>query len=145
MPSEKQIEAAHKKANDILDTYVTWEEIIAILAAAKQAEPAPSTLIDTISDEVWNHDASKDNCMVVDKDGLDKPDPVARSGEVKWQQIAKVVAENLPSPYALDDVWKQTSDGACFDLSHANNATRTEWEALAVAILSTIESPKAID
>lgn len=41
MPSEKQIEAAHKKASDILDTYVTWEEMIAILTAAEQAEPAP--------------------------------------------------------------------------------------------------------
>lgn len=56
---------------------VLQDYALAALTAAEQAEPAPSTLIDTISDEVWNHDASKDNCMVIDKNGLTELAPAA--------------------------------------------------------------------
>src|SRR5690606_21327133 len=43
-----------------------------------RAEAAAETLIDTVSEEVWNHDASQDNCNVIDKDGLTNTgEPVA--------------------------------------------------------------------
>ncbi len=42
MPSEKQIEAAKKALSPLRDTYVDRDDIIKIITAAEQAEPAPT-------------------------------------------------------------------------------------------------------
>ena len=51
------------------------------------------------------------------------------------EKIARVIGENMPSPYALDDVWRQTANGPVFDLSHAQPDSKAEWLALAAAVL----------
>src|SRR5690606_27225624 len=88
MVSEREIEAAIKaiEAVPIMDdTYsLSGEDAKAVARAALEAaarvraEAAAESLIDTVSEEVWNHDASQDNCNVVDKDGLTNTgEPVA--------------------------------------------------------------------
>src|SRR5690606_13985154 len=49
-------------------------------AARVRAEADGETLIDTVSEEVWNHDASQDNCNVIDKDRLTSPSPAQEAG-----------------------------------------------------------------
>src|SRR5690606_40580822 len=88
MVSEREIEAAIKaiEAVPIMDdTYsLSGEDAKAAARAALEAaarvraEAAAETLIDTVSEEVWNHDASQDNCNVIDKDDLTNTgEPVA--------------------------------------------------------------------
>src|SRR5690606_32228343 len=88
MVSDKEIEAAIKaiEAVPIMDdTYsLSGEDAKAVARAALEAaarvraEAAAETLIDTVSEEVWNHDASQDNCNVIDTDDLTNTgEPVA--------------------------------------------------------------------
>lgn len=50
------------------------------------------------------------------------------------EEIIQVVAINLPSPLALDEVWRQTKDGAVFDLDSASSDSIEEWHSLARAL-----------
>lgn len=49
--------------------------------------------------------------------------------------MAKLIAENLPSPTAMDSVWRQTDEGAVFDLSQADANSVEQWRALARAVM----------
>jgi hypothetical protein len=59
-----------------------------------------------------------------------------------YDALAKVIAENLPSPYALGDVWRQTLKGSEFDLSQGNPTTVEEWRALAKAVVDHLSGDK---
>ena len=45
--------------------------------------------------------------------------------------MAKLIAEHLPSPYALDIVWR----GAIFDLDQADADSAEQWRSLARAVM----------
>src|SRR5690606_18381473 len=104
MVSEREIEAAIKaiEAVPIMDdTYsLSGEDAKAAARAALEAaarvraEADAETLIDTVSEEVWNHDASQDNCNVIDKDGLTNTgEPVAWRDETDAEHIARDMRE----------------------------------------------------
>lgn len=54
------------------------------------------------------------------------------------EEIARVIGVNIPTPYALDAVWRQTDDGAVFDLSHADDDSREQWLILSRAVRSAL-------
>jgi hypothetical protein len=58
---------------------------------------------------------------------------------IDLDDIAKLIAENLPSPYALDAVWRQTSSGAVFDLSQIDADSAKQWRDLARVVLDTLK------
>ena len=62
----------------------------------------------------------------------------ASAAQDKEAVIAKVIADNLPRPYSLDDVWRQVPGGAEFDLEQAHSDSRDEWLAMARAVIATL-------
>lgn len=54
---------------------------------------------------------------------------------VDLHELAKVIGENLPNPYAMDAVWRQTNTGAEFDLSAADEDSGLQWIEMAAAAL----------
>jgi hypothetical protein len=57
------------------------------------------------------------------------------------EHMAQIIAENLPSPWALDMVWRQTREGAEFDLSQAESAAE-EWLAMARVVINAMNQEK---
>src|SRR5690606_4062943 len=104
MVSEREIEAALAGYNSLGKYASDRARMKAALEAAARvrAEAAAETLIDTVSEEVWNHDASQDNCNVIDKDGLTNAgEPVANYIEVTdpaLMQFAEWFRRNYPGP-----------------------------------------------
>lgn len=56
-------------------------------------------------------------------------------------ELAKLIADNLPKPYALDDVWKQLHGGGSeFDLSCADADSVEQWLQLAHKVRAAFEA-----
>ena len=54
---------------------------------------------------------------------------------IDLHELAKVIADNLPTPYAMDIVWKQVPGGAKFNLAQADEDSGTQWVEMAAAAL----------
>lgn len=52
--------------------------------------------------------------------------------------IAKVIADNLPRPYALNIVWHDDGRTSQFDLSQADEASAEEWRSMARAVIAAV-------
>lgn len=50
------------------------------------------------------------------------------------EEIARIVAENLPTPYAIDVCSRTTAAGPVFDLSQADADSREQWLGLVSAL-----------
>src|SRR5690606_15815644 len=84
MVSEKEIGAAIKafqiahtaKVDIPLEQSMRAALEAAARVRAEAAAEGGETLVDVVTENVWQHDASQDNCLVIDTDGLaDDPAP----------------------------------------------------------------------
>lgn len=60
-------------------------------------------------------------------------------GQGTEDNLARLIAHNLPSPTAQAEVWDQTDGGPVFNLAGASAETRMEWRKLAMTVLREIE------
>lgn len=62
-------------------------------------------------------------------------DPVEADSDA---ELAKLIADNLPDPYTLDIVWRQTDDGSEFDITED---TSGQWLDLAAKVREAVLGP----